>query len=290
MKREVEMDEVEAVLEKIWDLHDKLSDEIHSISRTHFVNSTKSLKNSNTHDTNFKNNHNNKHQPYFYDHDFRDYNNINNNGSNGFVFVKDFDKNCAIAEAKSLHSIRSALENLEEQLEFFHTVQIQQRAERDAALARLEQSRIILALRLAEHHGRRYKVIDEAMDFVGNVRDASCFVAPENFSNPPASAPVEHSMQRKGVNSNIFIRFLFSGLDCAKRTLQLDKLGGVFGNAALFTFSMIALLHLQQATYKNNEVLDIGLKQDRLVKKLSPRSGSSATEQLSPLDVRLARG
>lgn len=164
-------------------------------------------------------------------------------------------------------------------------MQIQQRAERDAALARLEQSRIILAFRLAEHHGKRYKVIDEAMDFVGTVRDASCFVAPENFSNPPASAPAE----QKGVNPNIFVRVLFSGLDSAKKTLQLDKLGGVLGNAALFALSMLALLHLQQVTYKDNEVLDIGLNQNRTAKKLSQRGGSSIGE-LSSLDVRLARG
>ncbi|XP_021726809.1 plastid division protein PDV1-like isoform X1 [Chenopodium quinoa] len=309
MKRDVEMDEVEAVLEKIWDLHDKLSDEIHSISRTHFANSTKSLKNSNTHENNFKNNnikHQSQPQNHFFDHDFKDYNNIN---TNGFVFFKDFDKNCAIAEAKSLNSIRSALENLEEQLEFFHigtfpvctkdwekrkkrqTVQIQQRAERDAALARLEQSRIVLALRLAEHHGKRYKVIDEAMDFVGNVRDATCFVGPDNFSNPPASAPAEHSMQKKGVSSNIFVRLLFSGLDSAKRTLQLDKLGGVLGNAALFALSMVALLHLQQATSKDNNMLDSAQNQDRrTVKKILQREGSSSTGQLNPLDVRLARG
>ncbi|GJU23610.1 plastid division protein PDV1, partial [Tanacetum coccineum] len=36
MEMETEV-EVEAVLEKIWDLHDKLSDAIHSISRSHFV-------------------------------------------------------------------------------------------------------------------------------------------------------------------------------------------------------------------------------------------------------------
>ncbi|KAL2922188.1 Plastid division protein PDV1, partial [Bienertia sinuspersici] len=170
------------------------------------------------------------------------------------------------------------------------TLQIQQRAERDAALARLEQSRVVLALRLADHHGKNYKVIDEAMNFVGNVRDASCFVGPDNFSNPPASAPVEHSMVQKGMKSNIFVRVLFSGLESAKKTLQLDKLGGVLGNAALFAISMIALLHLQQVGMKNSEVLDIGLKQDRMVKKLSQRDGSSSTEQLSPLDVRLARG
>uniref|UniRef100_A0A803LZZ7 Uncharacterized protein n=1 Tax=Chenopodium quinoa TaxID=63459 RepID=A0A803LZZ7_CHEQI len=174
---------------------------------------------------------------------------------------------------------------------YCQTVQIQQRAERDAALARLEQSRIVLALRLAEHHGKRYKVIDEAMDFVGNVRDATCFVGPDNFSNPPASAPAEHSLQKKGVSSNIFVRFLFSGLDSAKRTLQLDKLGGVLGNAALFALSMVALLHLQQATSKDNNMLDSAQNQDRrTVKKLLQRDGSSSTGQLNPLDVRLARG
>ena len=173
---------------------------------------------------------------------------------------------------------------------FRQTLQTQQRAERDAALARLEQSRIILALRLAEHHGKRYKVIDEAMDFVGNVRDATnCFMKPENSSNPPASAPAEHSMQQTGVNSNIFVRVLFSGLNTTKRTLQLNKLGGVLGNAALFALSMLAMLHLQQATYKDNGMLNIGLKQDRRLKKLSLYDASSSA-QSSSLDVRLARG
>ena len=41
-------------------------------------------------------------------------------------------------------------------------VQTQQRAERDAAIARLEQSRIVLALRLVDHHGKKYKVFEEA--------------------------------------------------------------------------------------------------------------------------------
>ncbi|KAK9665315.1 hypothetical protein RND81_14G104200 [Saponaria officinalis] len=269
MKWEMEIEEIESVLEKIWDLHDKLSDAIHSISRTHFINSTKSHKNSEFF----------KHKPYFSDN--FDGNNVDNN--NGFVFVKGFDKvYSAISEAKSLNSIRSALENLEDQLEFFH---VQQRAERDTALARLEQSRMILALRLAEHQGKKYKVIDEAINFVGNVRDVSYFTKPENLSNPHPTAPAEHSMQPRA--SNILVRVLFSGFDSAKKTLQLDKMGGVLGNAALFTLSMLALLHLHQVTDKYREISDMGLNQGRTGKKLT-RVDSSYSG--SHLDVRLGRG
>lgn len=257
MKWEMEVEEVEAVLEKIWDLHDKFSDAIHSISRTHF---TKSLKNPD----NFKNSRTNG--------------NGNGNG-NGFVFVKDFDKDSAIAEAKSLNSIRCALENLEDQLEFFHTVQIQQRAERDAALARLEQSRIIVALRLAEHHGKRYKVIDEAMDFVGDVRDTSCFVGPELLSNPHKGSPMGSSSNQR---PNLLVRFLLAGFDSAKRTLQLDKMGGILGNAALFALSMVALLHIHQVTCKDNDMLEMSSKHERTDKKL--------TGQTVHLEVRMGRG
>ncbi|GJS95676.1 2-oxoglutarate dehydrogenase, mitochondrial-like protein [Tanacetum coccineum] len=46
-----------------------------------------------------------------------------------------------------------------------------QRVERDAAIAWLEQSRIVLALRLADHHGKNYKVTEEARAFVGEVQN-----------------------------------------------------------------------------------------------------------------------
>ena len=107
MKWDVEMEEIEAVLDKISDLHDKLSDAIHSISRTHFLNSTKSFKNNNNSadHNNFRSN-----ECHLFDHGFK----TNNENVNGFVFFKD----SAIAEAKSLNSIRSALEHLEQQLGF----------------------------------------------------------------------------------------------------------------------------------------------------------------------------
>ncbi|XP_022008194.1 plastid division protein PDV1-like [Helianthus annuus] len=101
----MEMEEVEAVLEKIWDLHDNLSDAIHSISRSHFLHSVKSLRTStDLFGPNKK----------LSDADLK----------GGFVYVKDFpieqDDGSAIHEANSLNSICTALENLEDQLEFFH--------------------------------------------------------------------------------------------------------------------------------------------------------------------------
>lgn len=116
MKWEMEVYEIEAVLEKIWDLHDKLSDAIHSVSRAHFLNSVKSRCKS---DENFYN-HRSKRKP-----DLISDENPNNGDQvkAGYVFVKEFrvdDDDNAVHEAKSLNAIRTALEHLEDQLEFFH--------------------------------------------------------------------------------------------------------------------------------------------------------------------------
>ena len=116
MKWDMELDEIEAILEKIWDLHDKLSDAIHSISRSHFLNSVKALKNPSE----------KKNRSYGTNNNANNLNDaVEENGRAGFVFVKDFrgsvdDDDSAIQEAKSLNAIRTALENLEDQLEFFH--------------------------------------------------------------------------------------------------------------------------------------------------------------------------
>ncbi|KAG6745640.1 hypothetical protein POTOM_050138 [Populus tomentosa] len=276
----MEVEEIEAVLEKIWDLHDKLSDAIHSISRSHFLSSIKSLKTNNKKlnsesDVGFEEN--------------------NNSRASGFVFVKDFgvvdNDLSAIQEAKSLNSIRAALENLEDQLEFFHTVQIHQRAERDAAIARLEQSRIILAVRLAEHHGKKYKVIEEALAFVGDVNDASRFVSRENLYGSPTSPSGENLVRNEGKGPNTVIKVLLSSFEFAKKSLKLDLMGGILGNAALFTVSMIAMLHLHQVAYKDhpNKQEDL-LYRNRNGKKVSGLEGSSSNGSLNHLDVLLARG
>ncbi|XVF10007.1 hypothetical protein REPUB_Repub07fG0147100 [Reevesia pubescens] len=275
MKWDMEIEEIEAVLEKIWDLHDKLSDAIHSISRAHFLNSIKALKNSDKKKL---------------------YNDVvvGDDNRTGFVFVKEFridDGDSAIQEAKSLNAIRTALENLEDQLEFFHTVQIQQRAERDAAIARLEQSRIILALRLAEHHGKKYKVIDEALAFVGDVHDASRFVSPENLYGTPVSPSGENVVSHEGNRSNTLIKVLVSSFNFAKNSLKFDHMGGILSNAALFAVSMIAMLHLHQIAFtEHSPRQEDNINSRRNMRKNSQLEGPLSYDHLSHLDVFLARG
>ncbi|XP_031248989.1 plastid division protein PDV1-like [Pistacia vera] len=270
---EMEIDEFEAVLEKIWDLHDKLSDAIHSISRTHFLNSIKSLKKSEKKKL---------------------YSDVADENRAGFVFVKGFrvdDNDSAIKEAKSLNAIRTALENLEDQLEFLHTIQVQQRAERDTAIARLEQSRIVLAMRLAEHHGKKHKVIEEALAFVGDVHDAAHFISPENLYSSPVS-PSGNLVTPKGKQSNMIIQFLISSFNFAKNSLKLGHMGGVLGNAAMVAVSMIAFLHLHQVAYKEHpQKQEDKVYSNRNVRKVYQLEDSSSSDgQLNHLDVLLARG
>ncbi|XP_047325950.1 plastid division protein PDV1-like [Impatiens glandulifera] len=273
-KWEMEIEEVESVMEKIWDLHDKLSDAIHSISRSHYLTSIRCVGKGD--DTFHPRNFANKKPPSTFD---------NNPPREGFVYVKDFpladDNNSEIHEAQSLNAIRTALENLEDQLEFFHTVQTQQRAERDSAIARLEQSRIILAMRLAEHQGKKYKVIEEAQAFVGNVKDANCFVTPENHF-VSAQSPAK---TQKGIRSADLVKAVISGFHCAQKTLK-DQMGGLFGNAALIAISMFALLQLHKAGNVGNV-----LEPKSNVKRVAQSNNSPFNAKLSnKLDVMLARG
>ncbi|KAL9268176.1 Plastid division protein PDV1-like protein [Drosera capensis] len=227
MAQSMHSDDVEATLFKIWDLHDKLSDTIHSISRAHFTKKQQC--------------HSHKQRATKSD--------VEGNGfvycketSNGTTMMLELGSAVAVAEARSLDGIRSALEVLEEQLEFFHTVQIQQRAERDAALARLEQSRIILALRLSEHHGKRYKVIDEALDFVGDVQDGPCFITPEDLSGPSLSATFGLCQERAETGHNGW---------CLRQC------------SAFFAISMLAMLHIHRVSDEDEYRLMINQKQDR---------------------------
>ncbi|KAK7255768.1 hypothetical protein RIF29_29187 [Crotalaria pallida] len=272
MKWNMEIEEIEVVLEKIWDLHDKLSDAIHSISRSHFLTSVKTLKNS---------------PPV----PFPAAAAADNRG--GFVLVKDFrsdEDDSAVHEAKSLNAIRTALENLEDQLEFFHTIQTQQRVERDAAIARLEQSRIVLVMKLAEHHGKKYKVIEEALAFVGDVHDAGGLVSPETLYGQPNCSAAENFVTKKGTGSNMIINVFLSSVNFVKKSLGLDHMGGIVGNAALVAVSMIALLHLHQVTYQEHSFRqENGVLSNRTVRR-TPPDGSTSGSHSSNLDVFLARG
>ncbi|KAF7830663.1 plastid division protein PDV1 [Senna tora] len=268
MKREMEMEEIEAILEKIWDLHDKLSDAIHSISRTHFLNSVKTLRKSH-------------------------YNKSSDDNASGFVFVKDFPfqgDDSAIQEAKSLNAIRTALENLEDQLEFFHTIQTQQRAERDAAIARLEQSRIVLAMRLAEHNGKKYKVIEEALAFVGDVKGTGHFISRDSLCGQPC-CPDENFVTDKGKRSNILMNVLLSSFNFAKKALRLDNMSGIVGNAALVAVSMVAFLHLHHVAYQEHpHRQENSIYSNKTGNRKNQLEGSSSNPRSSNLNLLLARG
>ncbi|CAN1761861.1 Plastid division protein PDV1 [Linum perenne] len=95
--------EIEAVLEKIWDLHDKLNDAIHTISRAHFLNSIKNLRRPAA---------DKKHHHHLFSGEEN-----GGGGGGGYIFVKEIrvdDNELEIREAKSLNAIRTALDNLGE--------------------------------------------------------------------------------------------------------------------------------------------------------------------------------
>ncbi|KAL3521607.1 hypothetical protein ACH5RR_019756 [Cinchona calisaya] len=264
-------EEIEAVLEKTRDLHDKLSRAIHSISQAHFFFSIKS------HITR---------KP-----------NVDKN-SDGFAYFKDFiigvdadESAAALQEIKTLNAIRSSLESLEDQLEFFRTVQALQQAERDAALACLEQSRIVLAMQLAEYQGKKYKVIEQAQALVGDVRNASCFISSKN--TPGASPTRKKFSSPKGERSNAFVKVFLSSFRFVKKSLNMDQAGGLLGNAALVALSMLALMHLHQVGVKDKNILDFPPMQEDVYERNMtkiPRHEGSSSGRSTQLDVLLARG
>lgn len=256
--------DAEAVLERIWDLHDRLSDAILAVSSTHFLTAPPPRPSACAR-------------------------------RNGYVFFKGRPEDGggsalaaaaeAMAEARSLHAIRSALEDLEDHLEFLHTVQSQQKAERDAAIARLEQSRLVLATRLAEHQGKKYRVIDETLAFVGEVSDKSRFISPEDVR---ATGQSGEEAVEDGVNGSSIMANLLSGsLSLAKNSFRVDKIGGALGNAAVFAVSMLAFLQLHQVTYRSRT------QPMAYQKRIDYSYQSGSSQQIGKgkhLEVYLARG
>ncbi|MCO5575099.1 hypothetical protein L7F22_028896 [Adiantum nelumboides] len=76
------------------------------------------------------------------------------------------------SELRSLGAIRDSLKVLEEQLESLQALQQQQRADRDAGLAEIEESRRLFLKHLNDYRGRDLEVVQEARAFAGgNVPD-----------------------------------------------------------------------------------------------------------------------
>ncbi|KAH9298273.1 hypothetical protein KI387_029955, partial [Taxus chinensis] len=191
---------MEAAMERAWDLHDKLSDAIHSLSKSYFLTS---IGNSNA---------NLNHQDLF-------------------------------PEVTSLNAIRNALEALENQLHLLHTLQLQQRAERDAALMHLEESRLMLLKRLKEHRGRDLIVIKEALDFASDgdeVEDAH-FNSNEKKCNDTA----EHEKKWHGGGLAYFLDIV---VQFVKNSDNLHAMSGTLAKVALVAVGMLAIFQLQQTS------------------------------------------
>ncbi|OEL30169.1 Plastid division protein PDV1 [Dichanthelium oligosanthes] len=254
-------EEVEAVLETIWDLHDKVSDAIHALSRAHFLRAVRRRASAGDRPA-------------------------------GLVYVKggglaavgDGDEAASLAalaeEARSLHAIRAALEDLEDQFECFLAVQSQQQAERDFALARLEQSRIMLAIRLKEHNGKNHEVIDEASDFVRNV-----YQGPSLSVNKPEKCADFSNNMAKG--QNFFARMVSSSLAIAGSSFSLKNLGGALGNSAAFAIGIVTLLQLRQIGSGAHSPAVGNYPYRRINEKNLSRLGGST---MAHLDVSLAKG
>lgn len=143
----------------------------------------------------------------------------------------------------------------------------------------------MLALRLADHHGNKYKVIEEARAFVGEVQNHSKYVSPENGYTSAESYNV-------GKRSNVLFKVVISSFNFAKKSLKVEHLGGVLGNAALFAVSMLALLHLHQVADRDRYISDLQQIHEvnkslnkNVTKVYLPEGGSS-----NGLDVLSARG
>lgn len=259
-------EEVEAVLETIWDLHDKVSDAIHALSRAHFLRSARRCAGD---------------QPA------------------GLVHIKgvpaDGDEAAALSavaeEARSLHAIRAALEDLEDQFECFLAVNSQQQAERDVALARLQQSHIMLAIRLKQHHGKNHGVIDEASNFVNNVYHDVWPVGSLNEPEKSRSHSDTNSTDKKETGFN-FLRWMVApGLDLARNSFSMKNIGGLLGNSAVFAIGMITLMQLHFMAFGEQSPSSGKYSYRRINRGNSSRSETplAVDSRMSHLDVFLAK-
>lgn len=99
-----------------------------------------------------------------------------------------------VREARSLSSIRDALEILEDQLDCLQVLQQQQQADREAALLDLEESKRIFLERLRHHQGMEKEVVEEALAFVGEpVHENDNSHRPSHPRFSPENASFAHS-------------------------------------------------------------------------------------------------
>ncbi|KAJ7967369.1 plastid division protein PDV2-like [Quillaja saponaria] len=96
-------------------------------------------------------------------------------------------------EAERLLNIADALESLETQLSSLQALQLQQRYEKEVALAQIENSRKLLLDKLKEYKGKELEVIHEASTFAAEtVEQNHDLLLPPYPSRPPYSMCLEN--------------------------------------------------------------------------------------------------
>lgn len=263
VKMEMEMggEEMEAVMERAWDLHDRISDAIHCLSKSHFIHSIRKKPPSPL-PPSFSALGNQKHGCRKQDQNAAEQH-ISNGAPDPAQCADFLQEEDLFAETRSLTSIRNALEVLENQLYFMHTLQLQQRADKDAALMRLEESRLMLLRRLREHRGRELTVIQEALAFASDRDEAedihSNRCAHQNSSTRGANKTVccnknvktdENSKNLQNKCQNGFTCFLNFSIQFMKNSEPLHRMAGVVAKVALIAVSMLTVLQLQQTTLR----------------------------------------
>uniref|UniRef100_A0A0A9GF09 Uncharacterized protein n=1 Tax=Arundo donax TaxID=35708 RepID=A0A0A9GF09_ARUDO len=191
----------------------------------------------------------------------------------------------AAADARSLHAIRAALEDLEGHLHFLRDVIAQQQAEQGAAIVRLQQSHILLGTRLAEHRWRRHRVIEETLAFVDEVLDKTWFASPVDVCGVRNQSG-ENEVVPSGHGSNIVVRVLSFSLALFKNSLRWERIGGVLGNAAVFALGMLAFVQLQQVAFHKQSLAVEFRRNDNRFRSGSSRKNSTKNN----LEVSFARG
>ena len=129
---------------------------------------------------------------------------------------------------------------------------------------------------------------------MGTVRDATNFAPPDNIYGSAACPSGKSCLHQEVKKSNAVFKILTSGINFAKKTIKSNHFTGILGNAALFAVSMVALLHLQQASSRSRYISHLPQMQEdnirgKNVTKVS-RPEESASSVPVQMDVLLARG
>ncbi|XP_062208771.1 plastid division protein PDV1-like [Phragmites australis] len=165
-------------------------------------------------------------------------------------------------------------------------VQSQQQAERDIALARLEQSRIMIARRLKEHRGKNHEVIDEASKFAHNVYQD---VLPSLPVNKPEKCADSSNNMVKG--SNFLGRMVSSSLVLAGNSFNIKNLGGILGNSAVLAIGMLTLLQLHWMASGEQSPSVSSYSYRKVNQESSSRLGTSLrSSTMNHLDGSLGKG